>query len=136
MTLFAVVKLIYSYIINRFILSINRRVIIVKVPLKGFGDVHKYVFQQAYKIKPISANAAYWNIAVLASSLHNMLKNNFLTATCKKSRPKTLRFLFYAMAGQIVRHAHKAVMKIYGSVTGRSWFHESIMRMEACFGVT
>jgi hypothetical protein len=86
--------------------------------------------------KRFGANAAYWNIAVLAASLHNILKNNFLPAACRKSRPKTLRFLFYAMAGQIVRHAHKLVLKVYGSITGRSWFKESLMRMEACFGAT
>jgi hypothetical protein len=86
--------------------------------------------------KRFGASAAYWNIAVLASSLHNILKNNFLPATCRKSRPKTLRFLFYTMGGQIVRHAHKLVLKVYGSATGRSWFKEALMRMEACFGVT
>jgi hypothetical protein len=41
--------------------------------------------------KRFGANAAYWNIAVLASSLHNILKNNFLPAACRKSRPKTVR---------------------------------------------
>jgi hypothetical protein len=86
--------------------------------------------------KRFGANAAYWNIAVLASSLHNILKNNFLPATCRKSRPKTLRFLFYAMAGQIVRHAHKIILKVYGSSIGRSWFNEALLRMETCFGGT
>jgi hypothetical protein len=86
--------------------------------------------------KRFGASAAFWNIAVLASSPRNILKNNFLPARCRKSRPKTLRFLFYAMAGQIVRHAHKIVLKVYGSITGRAWFKESLMRMEACFGVT
>jgi hypothetical protein len=86
--------------------------------------------------KRFGASAAYWNIAVLASSLHNMLKNNFLPAKCRKSRPKTLRFLFYTMAGQIVRHAHKVVLKVYGPAIGRSWFNEALTRMEGCFGVT
>jgi hypothetical protein len=86
--------------------------------------------------KRFGASAAYWHIAVLASSLHNMLKNNFLPSMCRKSRPKTLRFLFYTMAGQIVRHAHKVVLKVYGSAMGRSWFNEALSRMEACFGCT
>jgi hypothetical protein len=86
--------------------------------------------------KRFGANAAYWNIAVLVSSLHNMLKNNFLPVKHRKSRPKTLRFLFYAMAGQIVKHAHKVVLKVYGSSIGRSWFNEALLRMEECFGVT
>jgi hypothetical protein len=86
--------------------------------------------------KRFGASAAFWNIAVLASSLHNILKNNFLPAPCRKSRPKTLRFLFYTMAGQIVSHAHKLVLKVYGSVTGRLWFEEALMKMEACFGAT
>jgi hypothetical protein len=86
--------------------------------------------------KRFGANAAYWNIAVLASSLHNILKNNFLPAACRKSRPKTLRFLFYTMAGQIVKHAHKIILKVFGSRTGRSWFYESLQRMETCFNAT
>jgi hypothetical protein len=86
--------------------------------------------------KRFGANAAYWNIAVLASSLHNILKNNFLPEKCRKARPKTLRFLLYSMAGQIIKHAHKVVLKVYGSVTGRSWFNESLRRMETCFNVT
>jgi hypothetical protein len=55
---------------------------------------------------------------------------------CRQSRPKTLRFLFYAMAGKIVKHAHKIVLKVYGSSIGRTWFNEAILRMEACFGAT
>jgi transcriptional regulator of NAD metabolism len=86
--------------------------------------------------KRFGANAAYWNIAVLASSLHNVLKNNFLPEKCGKSRPKTLIFLFYAMAGQIVRHARKKILKVFGSRTGRSWFTESLQRMEVCFNAT
>jgi hypothetical protein len=86
--------------------------------------------------KRFGANAAYWNIAVLASSLHNILKNNFLPAKCRKSRPKTLRFLFYSMAGKIVRHAHKVILKVYGASIGRTWFNEALLRMEACFGAT
>jgi hypothetical protein len=85
--------------------------------------------------KRFGANAAYWNIAVLASSLHNILKNNFLPASCRKSRPKTLRFLFYTMAGQIVKHAHRIILKVYGSSRGRAWFNESLKRMEVCFGI-
>jgi hypothetical protein len=44
--------------------------------------------------------------------------------------------LFYAMAGQIVKHAHKMVLKVYGASTGRSWFNEALMRREACFSAT
>jgi hypothetical protein len=72
----------------------------------------------------------------MALSLHNLLKNNFLPEVCVKSRPKTLRFSFYGMAGRIVRHAHKVILRLFGSDSGKAWFKESMSRMEACFGQT
>ncbi|GHT00991.1 hypothetical protein AGMMS50276_28080 [Synergistales bacterium] len=83
--------------------------------------------------KRFGANAAYWNISVIALSLNNIFKNNFLPEECRKSRPKTLRFLFYSMAGRFVKHAHKVILKLFGSITGKTWYIEAMRRMEACF---
>lgn len=47
--------------------------------------------------KVFGANAAWWNAAVLAMNLNNILKNLFLPAIYRKSRPRTLRFLIYTM---------------------------------------
>jgi hypothetical protein len=86
--------------------------------------------------KRFGANAAYWNVAVMALSVNNLLKNNFLPSSCRSFRPKTLRFMFYNMAGRFVRHAHKTVLKLFGSSTGYAWFMASARQMEACFVTT
>jgi hypothetical protein len=85
--------------------------------------------------KRFGANAAYWNISVIALSLNNILKNNFLPEECRKSRPKTLRFLFYSMVGRFVSHAHKITLKLFGSMSGKAWYIEAIRRMEKCFNL-
>jgi hypothetical protein len=86
--------------------------------------------------KRFGANAAYWNIAVIALSLNNLLKHHFLPQQCRGFRPKTLRFLFYSMAGRFVRHAHKVKLKLFGPEAGKAWFVESMRRIEACFSLT
>jgi hypothetical protein len=60
------------------------------------------------------ANAAFWNIAVLALSLHNLLKAHVLPEECKSARPKTVRFMFYSIAGLLVSHARKMTLKVSG----------------------
>lgn len=60
------------------------------------------------------ANAAYWNIAVLALSLHSLIKQHLLPEEFQSARPKTLRFIFYSMAGLLVRHAHKIKLQVSG----------------------
>jgi len=62
--------------------------------------------------RKFGANAAWWNIAVLAHSLLSLFKHNFLPKECQKSRPKTLRFKFFVTLGRIVSHARRAVLKI------------------------
>lgn len=59
------------------------------------------------------SNAACWNIAVMAFSLMNVFKRNFLPKECEKSRPKTLRYKFFTMIGRIVKHGRKIVLKVY-----------------------
>lgn len=60
------------------------------------------------------ANAAFWNIAVLALSLHNLMKAHVLPEECKSARPKTVRFMFYSIAGILVSHARKMTLKVGG----------------------
>jgi len=62
--------------------------------------------------RKFGANAAWWNIAVLAQSLLSLFKHNFLPKECQKSRPKTLRFRFFVTLGRIVSHARRTVLKI------------------------
>jgi hypothetical protein len=60
------------------------------------------------------ANAAYWNIAVLALSMHSMMKRHVLPEEYHAARPKTVRFMFYSIAGIIVTHARKITLKVNG----------------------
>jgi hypothetical protein len=70
--------------------------------------------------RKFGANAAWWNIAVLALSLLSLFKY-FLPEECRRSRAKTLRFQFFATLGRIVTHARRVVLRIQ---TGRvaEWF--------------
>jgi hypothetical protein len=71
--------------------------------------------------RKFGANAAWWNIAVLAQSLLSLFKQYFLPEECKRSRPKTLRFQFFVTLGRIVAHARRIVLKIQaGKAT--EWF--------------
>jgi hypothetical protein len=70
--------------------------------------------------RKFGANAAWWNIAVLAQSLLSLFKN-FLPEECRRSRPKTLRFRFFMTLGRIVNHARHCVLKIQASRVAE-WF--------------
>jgi hypothetical protein len=71
--------------------------------------------------RKFGANAAWWNIAVLAQSLLSLFKHNFLPKELSKSRPKTLRFRFFVTLGRIVSHARRCVLKIRAG-TAAEWF--------------
>jgi hypothetical protein len=53
------------------------------------------------------------NVSALALNLHNILKHFFLPEEYRKSRPRTLRFLLYTMAGKIVNHGRRIVLKLW-----------------------
>jgi hypothetical protein len=62
--------------------------------------------------KNFGANAVWWNIAVLALSLNNVFKDKFLPQEARKSRPKTLRYIFYTQVGTLIKHARRLVLRI------------------------
>lgn len=62
--------------------------------------------------KYFGANAAWFNAAALSFNLHTILKLFFLPEEYRKSRPRTLRFLLYTMAGKIVTHGRRIVLKL------------------------
>lgn len=72
--------------------------------------------------KRFGANAAWWNIAVLALNLHNLLKGLLLPEAYGKSRPKTIRFLLYTMAAKIVNHGRHTILKIWNGDRGGALF--------------
>jgi hypothetical protein len=70
--------------------------------------------------RKFGSNAAWWNMAVIATSLLSLFKY-FLPEECRNSRPKTLRFKFFMTLGRIVSHSRRVVLRIQaGRVAG--WF--------------
>ena len=82
------------------------------------------------------AEAAWWNIGVLAFSLLNLFKRNFLPKESHTCRPKAMRYNFFVMIGRFVRHARKLVLKVYStSKQVVSWFcHARDRLMGFCAG--
>ena len=80
--------------------------------------------------KRFGANAAWWNIAVLALNLHNLLKGLLLPEAYGKSRPKTVRFLLYTMAGKIVNHGRRTILKIWSGDRGGALFAHVMRALE------
>jgi hypothetical protein len=63
-------------------------------------------------------NAVWWNIAVLAMNVSNMLKMFFLPEGFKGCRMKKLRNLFFTLVGKVVSHARRTVLRIWSGDTG------------------
>jgi hypothetical protein len=63
-------------------------------------------------------NAAWWNIAVLAMNVSNMLKMFFLPEGLRDCRMKKLRRVFFTLAGKVVSHARRTVLRIWSGDTG------------------
>lgn len=80
--------------------------------------------------KRFGANAAWWNIAVLALNLHNLLKGLLLPEAWGKSRPKTVRFLLYTMVGKIVNHGRRTILKIWSGDRGGALFAHVMKALE------
>jgi hypothetical protein len=72
--------------------------------------------------RKFGANAAWWNIAVIAFSLLNLFKHNFMPKECHRSRPKSLRFHFFMTIGRIVKHARKKILRIIARGKTAEWF--------------
>lgn len=78
----------------------------------------------------LGANAFWWNVAVLAMSLHSLLKQMVLPDEAKRSRPKTLRAFFYTMAGRVVHHARRLILRVDDGI-GARWLKEAWERLDA-----
>jgi hypothetical protein len=81
--------------------------------------------------RKFGANAAWWNIAVLALTLLSLFKH-FLPAECRRSRPKTLRFQFFVTLGRIVRHARRVVLRIQAGIAAQWIMHVRDRLMSFC----
>jgi hypothetical protein len=81
--------------------------------------------------RKFGANAAWWNIAVLALTLQSLFKN-FLPEECRSSRPKTLRFQFFSTLGRIVSHARRVVLRIQSGRVAEWFMHVRDRLMSFC----
>jgi hypothetical protein len=82
--------------------------------------------------RKFGANAAWWNIAVLAQSLLSLFKHYFLPEECRKSRPKTLRFRFFVTLGRIVSHARRTILRVQAGKAAEWFMHVRGRLMSFC----
>jgi hypothetical protein len=87
----------------------------------GGSHVPSYLF---------GVNAAWWNIAVLAMNVNNMLKMFFLPEDLQNCRMKMLRNIFYTLTGKIVHHARKITLKIYSRDAGAQLLMYALSRLD------
>jgi hypothetical protein len=80
--------------------------------------------------KYFGASAAWFNAAALAFNLHTILKLNCLLEKHHKSRPRTLRFELYTMAGKVVCHGRRMVLKLWKGDYGGTLFVEALAKLE------
>jgi hypothetical protein len=71
--------------------------------------------------RKFGANAAWWNTAVLTSSLLSLFRHNFLPEECGSKRPKALMFHFFMTVGRWVNHARKMALRVYAGKASE-WF--------------
>jgi len=58
------------------------------------------------------ANAAWWQLVVLTHNLLSVLKRVALPQTWATFRPRRLRFLLFHVAGRLVRHGRRLVLRL------------------------
>jgi hypothetical protein len=77
-------------------------------------------------------NAAWWNISVLAMNVNSLLKNYFLPVGYENVRMKTLRNIFYTLAGKVVRHARHISLKIHSLDVGAKLLMYALKKLDRC----
>jgi hypothetical protein len=77
-------------------------------------------------------NAAWWNISVLAMNVNNILKRFFLPLGYENVRMKTLRNIFYTLAGKVVRHARHISLKIHSLDVGAKLLLYALRKLDKC----
>ena len=60
------------------------------------------------------ANAAWWRLNVLTYNLLSVLRRVALPPELERARPKRLRFLVFAKAGELIRHARSLLVRVVG----------------------
>ena len=75
-------------------------------------------------------NAAWWNIAVLAMNVCNVIKRFFLPRGYEKYRMKTLRYVFFTLVGKVVTHARRKILKLYSGDAGANLLMYALNKLE------
>ena len=82
-------------------------------------------------------NAAWWNIAVLAMNVSNVMKRFFLPNRYASYRMKTLRYLFFTLVGKVITHARRKILKVYSGDSGANLLMHALNKLDAVMpGVT
>jgi hypothetical protein len=76
------------------------------------------------------ACAAWWWISVLALNVMTIFKRHVLPAQWARSRPKTLRFKVFAVAGRLVRHARQWILKLSSNNPAGKLLEQAQWRLE------
>jgi hypothetical protein len=87
----------------------------------GGGHVPSHLF---------GVNAAWWNISVLAMNVSSLLKTYFLPEGYENVRMKTLRNIFYTLAGKVVRHARRISLKIHSLDAGAELLMYALRKLD------
>jgi hypothetical protein len=80
------------------------------------------------------ANAAWWQLVVLTHNLLAVLKRVALPDDAQALRPRRLRFLLFAMAGRLVRHGRRLILRLATSHPGAALLIEARARLCAPAG--
>ena len=78
------------------------------------------------------ANAAWYRLSLITYNILSAMKSLALPAELHTARPKRLRFLVFTLAGRIVSHAGRLVLRIALDADRRSGFREARCRLAAC----
>jgi hypothetical protein len=88
----------------------------------GGGHVPSYQF---------GVNAGWWNIAVLAMNVINVMKRFFLPRGYESCRMKTLRYVFCTVVGKVVTHARRKILRLYSGDAGSGLLMFAISKLDA-----
>jgi hypothetical protein len=79
-------------------------------------------------------NAAWWQLVVLTHNLLSALKRLALPDDARALRPRRLRFLLFAMAGRLVRHGRRLILRLAEDHPGAALLVEARQRLFAPAG--
>ena len=80
------------------------------------------------------ANAAWWQLVVLTHNLLSALKRLALPDDAQALRPRRLRFLLFSMAGRLVRHGRRLILRLAGDHPGTALLVNARQRLFAPAG--